>query len=141
MDVAGHYAELQGALICYCAQPSVKSPRRPERPQIPLLHCFFQRRPSSLPYIHASIHPPVIRPCPGFHRPGPLCGGGVASGQAGWSAGRPAAEISCGLVRLCLRGCSWRARRAPSRAGEGGRADRVLLIKRSWKPAVTGHWG
>lgn len=25
VDVAGHYAELQGALICYCAQWSVKS--------------------------------------------------------------------------------------------------------------------
>ncbi len=95
-----------------------------------------------LPSLHSHIYPStVIRPCPGFHRPGPLCGGGEVSGQAGWSAGRPAAEISCGLVRLCLRGCSWRARRAPSRAGEGGRADRALLIKRSWKPAVTGHWG
>lgn len=139
VDVAGHYAELQGALICYCAQPSVKSPRRPERPQIPLLRFFFQRRPSSLPYIHASIHPPVICPCPGFPRPGPLCGGGEASGQAGRSAG----QLQRSAVAWCAYVCG-AVRRGPGSSescGGGGRADRALLIERSWKPAVTGHWG
>lgn len=37
VDVAGHYAELQGVLIYYCGQWSMKSWRRAERAQIPFL--------------------------------------------------------------------------------------------------------
>lgn len=94
-----------------------------------------------LPSLHSSIYPSTRHP------PFPWLPKARASVRRGWGeragrpVSRPAAEISCGLVRLCLRGCSWRDRRAQSRAGEGGRADRALLIERSWKPAVTGHWG
>lgn len=130
MDVAGHYAELQGALICYFAQPSVKSPRRPERPQIPLLRFYFYQCPSSLPSIRSSIHPPVIRP--GFPRPGPLCGGGEASGQAGRRAGQLQRSAGAWCAHVC---------RAVRRGPREFRADRALLIERSWEPAVTGHWG
>jgi len=38
VDVAGHYAELRGVLIYYRGQLSMKSWRRAERVQIPLLH-------------------------------------------------------------------------------------------------------
>lgn len=125
VDVAGHYAELQGALICYCAQPSVKSPRRPERPQIPLLRFYFYQRPSSLP---STRHPPWLPRA-------------RASVRRGW--GERAGQLQRSAGAWCAHVCR-AVRRGPGefRAFRGGsRADRALLIERSWELAVTGHWG
>lgn len=78
-----HYAELQGAVICYCAQLSVKSPRRAERAQISSFpSSSVPASPSPPPQI--SIQPSIFAPT--SLGPGSSLGWGAA-GQLQASAG------------------------------------------------------
>lgn len=58
---ARHYAELQGAVICYCAQLSVKSPRQAERAPISFYPLVLSLHHSPHPQlsIQISISAPV----------------------------------------------------------------------------------
>ncbi len=75
------------AYLLLCAQPSVKSPRRPEWPQIPPFAASSNDAPPPfLTSTHLSIHPSSAL---ALASPGPgLCAEGVR--RAGRQAGRPA---------------------------------------------------
>lgn len=95
-----------------------------------------------LPSLHPRIYPSTRHlPLPWLPqaRASVRRGWGEASGQAGRSAG----QLQRSAVAWCAYVCG-AVRRGPGSSescGGGGRADRALLIERSWKPAVTGHWG
>lgn len=69
VDVAGHYAELQGVLIYYGGQWSMKSWRRAERAQIPFLHPHAAHLSPQFPALPAPVFltahhgPAQPRPC------------------------------------------------------------------------------
>lgn len=76
VDVAGHYAELQGVLIYYRGQWSMKSWRRAERAQIPFLHPHAAHISPHIPALPALVLlSACLRPCPApapaFPRPWP----------------------------------------------------------------------
>ncbi len=65
VDVAGHYAELQGVLIYYCGQWSMKSWRRAERAQIPFLHPHAAHVSPHTPALPAPVPLSALSwPCP-----------------------------------------------------------------------------
>lgn len=105
---ASHYAELQGAVICYCAQLSVKSPRRAERTQISSfpLPLSLHHHPRPQLFIQPSIFAPASL--------GPSSSLEGAAGQLQASAGTGSGSLcrsALPLTRIislsCYLMCFW----------------------------------
>lgn len=91
--------------------------------------------PPFLPSVHLSIHPSSAPASPGRG----LCVEGVRQAA---QAGAPAScRDQLGPGALMSAGLFAEGQESSEPCGGGGSADRALLIERSWKPAVTGHWG